>query len=154
MTTLKRSLGTLLGMTILVACSPQGQGNAGPKTVISPQAQAQATPAAGTAANTNATAAPVHHGKASIAHANIAKGKQVFEGTCFACHATGVAGAPKLGDKRAWAHHLAKGDKVLLAHAENGFTGHTGTMPARGGNPSLTNQDIADAIAYMKSKVK
>ncbi|MHB1586770.1 MAG: c-type cytochrome [Acidiferrobacteraceae bacterium] len=146
----KRSLGTILGLVTLVACSQQGQGNAGPKTVIAPQAMA----ATGTTVNTSTTAAPVHHGKASIAHANVAQGKRVFQGTCFACHATGVAGAPKLGDKQEWAHHLAKGDKVLLQHAENGFTGHTGTMPARGGNPSLTNQDIADAIAYMKSKVK
>lgn len=146
----KRSLGTILGLVTLVACSQQGQGNAGPKTVIAPQA----TAATGTTTNAAANAAPVHHGKASIAHANVAQGKQVFQGTCFACHATGVAGAPKLGDKQEWAHHLAKGDKVLLQHAENGFTGHTGTMPARGGNPSLTNQDIADAIAYMKSKVK
>lgn len=151
---LKRSLGTLLGMVTLVACSQQGQGNAGPKTVVAPQAAVQTPATTGMTANGAANAVPVHHGKASIAHANVAQGKKVFQGTCFACHATGVAGAPKLGDKQAWAHHLAKGDKILLEHAENGFTGHTGTMPPRGGNPSLTNQDIADAIAYMKSKVE
>jgi len=133
----------------LAACSrQQGQGNAGPKTEIAPSATVSQNQAP--AANMSAA----HTDKASINHADVAKGKTVFEGTCSACHATGVAGAPKLGDKQAWAHHLAKGDKVLLDHAENGFTGSSGTMPARGGNPSLSNQDVADAIAYMKSKVK
>lgn len=146
MSTSRWALGAAIVIS-LAACSKQGNGNAGPKTEIAPSA---------TVSQNAAPAAPAatHNDKASISHANIAKGKTVFEGTCAACHATGVAGAPKLGDKKAWAHHLAKGDKVLLAHAEQGFTGSTGTMPARGGNPSLSNQDIADAIAYMKSKVK
>ncbi|HET9122790.1 MAG TPA: c-type cytochrome [Acidiferrobacteraceae bacterium] len=131
----------------LAACSQQGGSNLGPKTEISPSATTS------TAVASNA-AAPVHKGKASISHANLAQGQKVFEGTCSACHGAGIAGAPRLGDKQAWAHHIAKGNKVLLAHAENGFTGKTGTMPARGGNPALSNQDVADAIAYMKSKVQ
>lgn len=135
----------VLGLT---ACSQQGGSNLGPKTEISPTATTS------TASASNGVSAPVHKGKASISHANLAEGKKVFDGTCTACHGTGIAGAPRVGDKQAWAHHIAKGDKVLLQHAEDGFTGKTGTMPARGGNPALSNQDVADAIAYMKSTVR
>lgn len=131
----------------LGACSQQGGSNVGPKTEISAAATAST-------ASADSATAPVHKGQGSISHADLAQGEKVFGGTCSACHGAGIAGAPKLGDKQAWAPHIAKGNKVLLSHAENGFTGKTGTMPARGGNPSLSNQDVADAIAYMKSKVQ
>ena len=60
-------------------------------------------------------------------------GKALFEQTCSACHGAGIAGAPKAGDKSAWAPHIAKGLPTLYDHALHGFTGSTGTMPAKGG---------------------
>lgn len=80
-----------------------------------------------------------------------ANGKAVFEGTCVACHGPGIVGAPKFGDKAAWAHHIAKGLPTLYKHALNGFHGHTGTMPPHGGNPSLTTAQVEAAVRYMVS---
>lgn len=78
-------------------------------------------------------------------------GQAVFQGTCIACHGPGIAGAPKFGDKTAWAHHIAKGLPTLYKHALNGFHGHTGYMPAHGGNPSLTTAQVEAAVRYMVS---
>ena len=90
----------------------------------------------------------------SAGKANIAKGQEVYSNTCAACHTTGVGGAPKIGDKADWAPRLKQGDDVLFEHAKNGFTGKKGVMPPKGGNPNVSDADIKNAIAYMKSKAK
>ena len=77
-------------------------------------------------------------------------GKQVFDQACFACHATGVAGAPKVGDAAAWSPRVAQGASVLLDHAINGFKG----MPARGGFALLTDDNVQVAIDYMVGSSK
>lgn len=76
-------------------------------------------------------------------------GKEIWQGTCSACHATGVAGAPKIGDKSIWAKHIAKGLQTLEDHALHGYHGPEGFMPAKGGNPSLTDQQVIKALKYM-----
>ncbi|MEJ2435930.1 MAG: c-type cytochrome, partial [Pseudolabrys sp.] len=81
---------------------------------------------------------------------DLAKGKQVVQGTCAACHGTGVMGAPKIGSKADWAPRIKKGIATLLDHAEHGFK----SMPAHGGKPSLTNAELKDAIEYMLSQSK
>jgi cytochrome c5 len=80
-------------------------------------------------------------------------GKQLFEQTCSACHGAGIAGAPKAGDKAAWAHHIAKGLPTLYQHALHGFTGSTGTMPAKGGRTELPDPIVEQAVNYMVSLV-
>ena len=80
--------------------------------------------------------------------ADPAKGKVVFEGTCVACHGTGVAGAPKLGDKAAWAPRVSQGYATLYSHALNGIRG----MPAKGGNAALSEADIANAVGYLMTQ--
>ncbi|MBU6422382.1 MAG: cytochrome c5 family protein [Gammaproteobacteria bacterium] len=75
-------------------------------------------------------------------------GKQIWEGTCSACHGTGALGAPKIGDKSEWAPHLAKGFTVLEDHALHGFL----LMPAKGGNPSLSDAQVVKALEYMISQ--
>ncbi|HLQ25684.1 MAG TPA: c-type cytochrome [Acidiferrobacterales bacterium] len=85
---------------------------------------------------------------------NVAKGQQVYNNVCAACHATGVGGAPKIEDKTDWAPRIKQGDKVLFEHAKNGFTGKKGVMPPKGGNPNIGDADLKNAIAYMKSKAK
>jgi cytochrome c5 len=72
-------------------------------------------------------------------------GKQIVGAVCSSCHGTGALGSPKIGSKSLWAPHVAKGFPTLLNHAENGFK----AMPARGGDASLTNDDLKRAIAYM-----
>lgn len=93
-----------------------------------------------------------------IATANAAgndnKGKTVFDGTCVACHGSGVAGAPKVGDKAAWKDRIAKGKSTLYQHALKGFQGKSGYMPPKGGNAGLADADVEAAVDYMVSKAK
>jgi len=77
-------------------------------------------------------------------------GKKVYDTTCMVCHATGVAGAPKLGDKAAWAPHLMHGMDGLLQSALKG----KGAMPPKGGNPSLSDDDVRAAVEFMVSQSK
>ena len=76
-------------------------------------------------------------------------GGQVFAQVCKTCHETGLAGAPKAGDKAAWGPRIAHGEKVLLQHALAGFHGKAGVMPAKGGNPDLTDDEVHRAVVYM-----
>lgn len=80
-------------------------------------------------------------------------GKDLFEQTCSACHGAGIAGAPKAGDKAAWAAHIAKGLPTLYGHALHGFTGTTGTMPAKGGRTDVPDALVEQAVNYMVSLV-
>lgn len=79
-----------------------------------------------------------------------ADGKAVYDATCTACHATGVANAPKLGDKAAWAPRAASGQDALFAAVIKG----KGAMPPKGGATNLKDDDIKAAIAYMLASVK
>jgi cytochrome c5 len=72
-------------------------------------------------------------------------GKEVVESACSACHATGVRGAPRIGDKKAWSKLAARG---LSGLSKNALTGIR-EMPPHGGNPSLTDTEIERAITYM-----
>lgn len=82
--------------------------------------------------------------------ATAANGKATYDATCAACHASGAAGAPKLGDKAAWIPRLQGGLTALTASALKG----KGIMPAKGGNSSLADGDVAAAVEYMVSKAK
>jgi len=79
-----------------------------------------------------------------------AKGKQIYDKTCMACHATGVAGAPKAGDKAAWASHLSHGMDQLYLNAIKGIK----AMPPKGGNASLSDAEVKAAVDYMVGLVK
>lgn len=75
-------------------------------------------------------------------------GEAVYKGVCMACHAAGVANAPKTGDRAAWAPLIKEGLPTLLADAIKGIRG----MPARGGNPDLTDLELARGITYMANQ--
>jgi cytochrome c5 len=79
----------------------------------------------------------------------LAGGKEVYESTCVACHGTGAAGAPKLGDKAAWAPRIKD---VNAAHA-SALKGK-GVMPPKGGNAALSDADVIAAADYMISQAK
>jgi cytochrome c5 len=71
-----------------------------------------------------------------------AKGKSIYESSCVACHAAGIAGAPKAGDKAAWAPRLKTGKDALYASALKG----KGAMPPKGGNMALPDADVKAAV--------
>ena len=77
-------------------------------------------------------------------------GKSVYDASCQACHAAGVAGAPKVGDKAAWAPRLGAGVAALQASALKGKN----AMPPKGGNASLADDDVKAAVEYMVSQSK
>jgi cytochrome c5 len=79
-----------------------------------------------------------------------ADGKAVYEKTCALCHAAAVAGAPKFGDKAAWAPRAATGKPALLSAVIKG----KGAMPPKAGAPSLSEADIAAAIDFMLAAAK
>ena len=79
----------------------------------------------------------------------IIDGKKIYNGMCVACHGAGVAGAPRVGDKGAWAERIDKGATTLYANAINGVQGSSGVMPAKGGNPALSDDEIKAAVDYM-----
>lgn len=78
----------------------------------------------------------------------IKTGEQVYESTCSACHTSGVANAPKLGDNAAWAPYIATGYEALIKNAMVGV----GAMPPKGGNPSLSDLEVERAVVYMVNK--
>lgn len=84
---------------------------------------------------------------------NQGTGDRVFHQVCFACHGTGAAGAPKVGDKNAWVPRIAQGKDILYRHAHEGFHGEHGVMPPRGGRPDLTDTEVNAAVDYMVSRV-
>jgi cytochrome c5 len=113
-----------------------------------------AAPAAAVAA---APALPPAAPKVSTAPASAAApsdGKKVYDTACFACHAAGIAGAPKLGDRAAWAPRIAEGANTLYTHAINGYQGKAGIMPPKGGNTALPDADVKAAVDYMISAAK
>jgi cytochrome c5 len=72
-------------------------------------------------------------------------GEQVYKETCSVCHATGVANAPKFGDKAAWGPLIKEGQHVLTAHGWVGVRG----MPPKGGKADLPLDEFARGVAFM-----
>jgi len=84
---------------------------------------------------------------------DVTQGESIYRRGCFACHGTGVAGAPKLGDSDAWESRLAQGNAVLSQHAIEGYKGVTGYMPPKGGYSNLSDDEVRQAVDYMVSQV-
>lgn len=74
-------------------------------------------------------------------------GEEVYNTACMACHSTGAAGAPKVGDAAAWAARIAKGTDALHASGVNGVPG-TGMM-AKGGCVTCSDEEIYAAVDFM-----
>lgn len=141
LTTTTAAAATLTALALLL-------GGCGEK----PPAAAPAAPAAAAPAAPAPTpvAAPAPAPPAATAENTL--GKTVFGSTCSMCHGAGVAGSPKPGDKAEWAPRIAQGKDTLYKHAIEGFTGTKGMMPARGGNPKLTDDEVKAAVNFMIDK--
>jgi cytochrome c5 len=75
-------------------------------------------------------------------------GEDIVKGGCAMCHGAGLMNAPKIGDKAQWEPRIAQGYETLVKHAVEGIR----TMPAKGGNPDLTEAEIASAVAVMANQ--
>ena len=71
--------------------------------------------------------------------------KQIIAANCAMCHEGGLMGAPKIGSEEQWASRIAQGKDTLVSHAINGIR----TMPARGGNAKLSDEEVAAAVIDM-----
>jgi len=124
------TLITLTAALLLAACGKQDAPAAAPAPAVTP---APAPAAVATAAND--------------------AGKAAYGKACALCHAAGVGGAPKPGDKADWGPRIAQGTEVLYKHALEGFNGAKGAMPAKGGS-SLADADVKAVVDYMVSMSK
>jgi cytochrome c5 len=87
---------------------------------------------------TEVAATPAVAGATGAAPVAAKSGESVYANACIACHGSGAAGAPKLGDKAAWAPRLAQGNATLVLHATQGFKG----MPAKGACTTCSDADM------------
>ena len=118
--------------------------------VVDPNAAQAPAPAAAPTTPVAAVTLPAAPQKAAAAPAAGDKGKATFDSVCTACHSTGAAGAPKLGDKAAWAPRIKQGMDALHNSALKG----KGAMPPKGGNPTLSDDDVKAAVDYMVNAAK
>jgi cytochrome c5 len=118
-------------------------------------AEAAAAPAAAAPAVTApaAPAAAAAAPAAAKAGASADAGKALYTATCSACHGAGIAGAPKFGDKAAWAPRVKQGSAVLYEHALKGFQGKAGVMPPKGGS-TASDDEVKAAVDYMAAAAK
>ena len=126
------------------------------EAAAAPAAQnaATAAPVAGTPALAPASApAPAPAPAAAPAVASADTGKTLYNSACVACHGAGIAGAPKLADKAAWAPRIQQGTAVLYDHAIKGFQGKAGVMPPKGG-ASAPDADVKAAVDFMVASAR
>jgi cytochrome c5 len=146
----------LILVAALAACgqksAPQPEASAPAPAASAPAAAPAAAPAeapaAAPAASASASAAAAPAAAAPAGGGDLALGEKVFGANCASCHGAGVLGAPKLGDKAAWAPRIAQGKDTLYSHGLNGFK----MMPAKGGNAALKDDEFKAAIDFMVSK--
>lgn len=94
-----------------------------------------------------------HHGtgmKQNHDDADLSSGQAVYERVCSACHDTGVAGAIKMSDKATWREHIHHGVDHMVESVIKG----KGAMPARGGDPNLSDQEVEAAVHYIVEKAQ
>ena len=91
---------------------------------------------------------------AAVASDKPKSGEEVYNGGCNACHGAGIAGSPKHADKAAWSARIAQGAATLYDHAIKGYQGKAGVMPAKGGNPALSDGDVKAGVDFMVAAAK
>ena len=90
-----------------------------------------------------------------VAYGGTTDGKAIFDHLCTSCHTSGVAGAPKVGDKAMWGPRIKQGIDTLVKHAIDGYHGPDGNfMPPKGGNPALTDEQVTNAVHWIVDQAK
>ena len=109
--------------------------------------------ATGAAAQAAAAAAAAAHAASQVAYGGTLDGSVIYQNLCGGCHTSGAGGAPTL-DHAHWDARLAQGKETLYKHSIEGFTGAAGVMPAKGGNPALTVEQMHAAVDWMVDNLK
>ncbi len=133
-----------LGLVFLGACGLEKP----PASLKFPEEKKEA------AASAPAAPAAAPAAEKAPADPKLAAGKAVYDTNCAACHEAGMMGAPKPGDKAAWSARIPKGVETMSKKSITGFQGKVGAMPPKGGNASLTDEAIGNAVAFMVDKSK
>lgn len=104
--------------------------------------------ATGAAAKAAAAEAARTAAAGQVAYGGTLDGKVIYDQLCGACHTSGAGGAPTM-TRAAWEPRIAQGNDVLVRHAIDGYQGESGVMPAKGGNPSLTDEQVTASVQWM-----
>ncbi|QOY62732.1 cytochrome c5 family protein [Lysobacter sp. H21R4] len=107
----------------------------------------------GAAAAAAAASAAAASASAQVAYGGTLDGSVIFDGLCAGCHASGAGGAPTM-DQAHWSARIAQGMDTLHKHAIEGYTGSAGLMPAKGGNPALTDEQVIATVDWMVENLK
>lgn len=107
----------------------------------------------GAAAIAAAAEAAAKAAQSQVAYGGTLDGSVIYGQLCGACHTNGAGGAPTL-DHAHWDARIAKGVDTLVKHATEGFQGDAGLMPARGGNPSLSDAQVEASVKWMIDNLK
>jgi cytochrome c5 len=107
----------------------------------------------GAAAAAAAKAAAAAAAAGQVAYDGTLDGSVIYANLCGACHTAGAGGAPKL-ERAAWAARIAQGADVMNKHAIEGYQGAAGIMPAKGGNPALTDEQVIATVQWMVDNLK
>ncbi len=135
----KRDVDPGVQQRVLARITPVGQVYAGSTGAA---AQAEALKAAAAAAS------------ASVAYGGTMDGSVIYGNLCTGCHTAGVAGAPKLDAAGIAARVAEQGLDMLITNAITGYTGSAGVMPAKGGNPALTDDQVKATVEWMVAQSK
>lgn len=131
--------GSILAFTVIIALIAKAFGVVGATPVPEPVAAI---------AQVESNIKPVATVEIATANAGAGaekSGEDVVKAVCSMCHAAGLMNAPKIGDKNAWKPRIGQGYDTLVSHALAGIR----SMPAKGGNPALSDKEVAAAVKHM-----
>lgn len=150
------TLGLMIGAHFLSKAIPQEvseQATRRQEARIAPAGAVYAG-ATGMAQQAAATAAAAAKAASQVAYGGTLDGAVIYQNLCTGCHTTGAGMAPTL-DQAHWAARLPQGKDTLHKHAIEGYTGPDGgIMPAKGGNPALTDEQVIAAVDWMLDNLK
>ena len=145
---------------ILAALHINGQLQRDPDPLVVKRTHARIAPAGavyagatGAASQAAATAAAAASAASQVAYGGTLDGAVIFDSLCAGCHKSGAGGAPTMLTAQ-WTARIAQGKDTLHKHAIEGFTGAAGVMPAKGGNPALTDEQVAATVDWMLGNLK
>ena len=156
-------IGFLAGLTVaLIVFAHYLQGTLPRETdpLVSKRTQARIAPvgavyagSTGAAAQAAASAAAATAAASQVAYGGTLDGSVIYANLCGGCHTSGAGGAPMLVAAGMGAR-MGQGTDLLYQHAIEGFTGAAGVMPAKGGNPGLTDEQVKATVDWMLANIK